>query len=196
MVPDPVALRPLLEQRYLILQVFFDHQQDLTLCYAYAILFGCGFVAFFSLRSRLFVGCSQLCGEDMLENDAAVVPYCVVFWVLVEQAGGELERGVGVVAGVNLNFCLAIFPILSAIDSSHLLRHLTLECLVLLDMFPLLLPVALALVCNGGAGNAVLFFLVSLHFAPHFVSDHNTHTACHYTLDPEVRLPRCHVAER
>ena len=43
------------------------------------------------------MGGSELCGKDMLENYATMVPYCVVLGVLVEQAGGELQGGIRIV---------------------------------------------------------------------------------------------------
>lgn len=99
MIPYPVAFGILLQQWNEELQVFFDEECYLSLGHCQAISFsGCRislFNRFCSLRSELF-------GEHILEYDASVVPYRVVFGILREEFRGELEGGVGVVAGFDL----------------------------------------------------------------------------------------------
>ena len=48
----------------------------------------------------------ELAGEDVLEDESAVIPYCVVFWVLGEEFGGLLKGGVGVVFRFDLLYLL------------------------------------------------------------------------------------------
>lgn len=108
MIPYPVAFGILLQQWNEELEVFFDEECYLSLGYCQAIFFCSGSISVFNrfctLRSELF-------GEHILEYDASVVPYRVVFGVLREEFRGELEGGVGVVAGfdlyavVNIMFC-------------------------------------------------------------------------------------------
>lgn len=83
MVPDPVAFGPLLEERELKLKVFFYEEEDFSLGDCEIGLFCCRGICCFRLVLAVF-GCGELFGEDIFEDYAAVVPYCVVFGVLVE----------------------------------------------------------------------------------------------------------------
>lgn len=47
-------------------------------------------------------GGGEFGAKDILQYPPPVVPYCVVFWVLYQQAGSGLEGVVGIVAGGDL----------------------------------------------------------------------------------------------
>ena len=78
MIPDPVALGELAEKGNEEVQVFFEEEMDLMLSRCEPC---------WSTRLRFFVRlwCRKLLGDCILEDSAAVVPDCVVFWVLAKE---------------------------------------------------------------------------------------------------------------
>lgn len=64
-----------------------------------------------------------------------MVPYCVVFGVLLEEAGGGLEGCVGEVFGGDL-MLLVLYSILQH-RIAHLLSHLLLQSFVCVDLLAL-----------------------------------------------------------
>lgn len=105
MVPDPVALGEGFEEGNEEEKILADEFGDLVLCGTEALTVGGGGVRVVVVGRNV----GELAGEDIAEQEAAVVPYCVVLWVLGEQGGGELESGVGVVAGFDLGW-ISVIP--------------------------------------------------------------------------------------
>ena len=89
-------------------------------------------------------------GEDMLQDEAAPVPDGVVFRILAQEFGGELEGGVGVVVGLDLrphHIRQSQIAIDYEINSTpHSISDILLQCQILLNLPPLLLSCLLALV--------------------------------------------------
>lgn len=175
MVPDPVAFGPLLEERDLEGQVFFDEQQDLALRDSQIGCCSGGGIAvldrryvhamFFFLLLLLFLLFAgiQLGGKDRLENDAAVIPDGIVLRVLVQELRGELESGVGEVVGGYL--CLATIAQHYANDNSlvdffmltHPLKDVALQRLVLHNVLLLLVSIACALFWHASPADSMLW---------------------------------------
>ena len=83
MVPDPVAFGEGAEEGDEEGEVFADEEGDLVLRWGEALSSCCC-----SVGVGVMVGGGEFVGDDGVEEEAAVVPYCVVLGVLGEEGGG------------------------------------------------------------------------------------------------------------